>query len=195
MLVCAFSLAFKALQVCIFCSQSFTHGVRWQRGCTIGTWQSVTPRTLSALLSPPCGASRVGGARELVVSHHFAQTRCTTLARSSLTRHSADSFGASLSPVWGEQSWGCQGARGLPPFCANKMYDIGKTFFGREIPPFSPGCQSRREAHQKRRRSAPKEQKRTKSEDGAKHSPPGDLRQPNCPEGVPPVGVPATLLT
>ena len=47
--------------------------------------------------------------------------------------HPADSFGASLSPVWGEQSRGCQGARGLPPSFANKMYNSGKTFFGNEI--------------------------------------------------------------
>ena len=86
MFVCAVSLAFKSLQVCLFCSLRFAHGVPWQRGCTIGTWQSVTPRTLSALLSPPCGASRVGGARELVVSHRFVQTRCTTLARPSLAK-------------------------------------------------------------------------------------------------------------
>jgi hypothetical protein len=66
-LVCGVSLIIKALKICLFCSQRFAHGVRWQRDCTIGTWQSATPRTLSALPSPLCGASRVGGARELVV--------------------------------------------------------------------------------------------------------------------------------
>ena len=85
-LVCGVSLSIKALKVCLFCSQRFAHVVRWQRDCTIGTWQSATPRTLSALPSPLCGASRVGGARELVVSHRFAQTRCTTLARPSLAK-------------------------------------------------------------------------------------------------------------
>ena len=33
--------------------------------------QSVTPRALSSHLPPPGGASRVGGAGELVVSHYF----------------------------------------------------------------------------------------------------------------------------
>ena len=67
MFVCAVHLVFKAFAVCLFSAAS---ALLMDFG-GVGTWQAVTPRTLSALPSPPCGASRVGGARELVVSHHL----------------------------------------------------------------------------------------------------------------------------